>query len=68
MYVTISKRFTTVDKQEISNSSIQLFLKVYYHQRFMITRNITYENKIITFLKLNEFDHFYKKQIAYLVP
>ena len=60
MYVTISKRFTTVDKQEISNSSVQLFLEVYYHQGFMITRNITYENKIITFLELNEFDQFYK--------
>ena len=61
MYVTISKRLKTVDKQEKSNSSVQSFLEVYYHQRFIITRNITYENKIITFLKLNEFDQFYKK-------
>ena len=60
MYVTNFKRFTTVDKQEISNSSVQLFLEVYYYQRFMITQNITYENKIITFLKLNELDQFYK--------
>ena len=60
MYVTNFKRFTTVDKQEISNSSLQLFLEVYYYQRFMITRNITYENKIITCLKFSEFDKFYK--------
>ena len=58
MYVTISKGFKTVDEQEESNSSVQLFLKVHYYQRFIITRNITYENKIITFLKLNEFDQF----------
>ena len=64
MYVTISKRFKTVDKQEKSNSSVQLFLEVYYHQRFIITRNIIYENKIITFLKLNEFDQFYKKKLV----
>ena len=64
MYVTISKRFKTVDKQEKSNSSVQLFLEVYYHQRFIITRNITYENKIITFLKLNEFDQFYKQKTS----
>ena len=69
MYVAISKRFKTVDKQEKSNSSVQLFLEVYYHQRFIITRNITYRNKIITFLKLNEFDQFYKKKlVAYSVP
>ena len=69
MHVTISKRFKTVDKQEKSNSSVQLFLEVYYYHRFIITRNITYENKIITFLKLNEFDQFYKKKlVAYLVP
>ena len=69
MYVTISKRFKTVDKQEKSNSSVQLFLEVYYYQRFIITRNIAFENKIITFLKLNEFDQFYKKKlVAYLVP
>ena len=70
MYVTISKRFKTVDKQEKSNSSVQLFLEVYNYQRFIITRNIIYENKIITFLKLNEFDQFYKKKklVAYLVP
>ena len=69
MYVTISKRFKTVDEQEKSNSSVQLFLEVYYCQWFIITRNIAYENKIITFLKLNEFDQFYnKKLVAYLVP
>ena len=64
MYVTISKRFKTFHKQEKSNSSVQLFLEVYYYQRFIITRNITYENKIITFLKLNEFDQFYKKKTS----
>ena len=58
------KRLKTVDKQEKSNSSVQLFLEVYYHQRFIIIRNITYENKIITFLKLNEFDQFYKKKLV----
>ena len=70
MYVTILKRFNTVDKQEKSYSSVQLFLEVYYHQRFTITRNITYENKIITFLKINESDQFKKKKklVAYLVP
>ena len=69
MYVTISKRFETIDKQEKSDSSVQLFLEVYYYQRFIITRNITYENKRITFLKLNKFDQFYKKKlVAYLVP
>ena len=62
--MTISKQFKTVDKQETSNSSVQLFLEVYYYQRFIITRNITYENKIITFLKLNEFDQFYKKETS----
>ena len=62
MYETISKRLKTVDKQEKSNSSVQLFLEVYYYQRFIITRNITYENKRITFLKLNEFYQFYKKK------
>ena len=30
MYVTISKRFKTADKQEKSNSSVQLILEVYY--------------------------------------
>ena len=65
IYVTISKRFkTTVDKQKKSNSSVQLFLEVYYYQRFIMTRNITYENKIITFLKLNEFDQFDKKKTS----
>ena len=64
MYVTISKRFKTVDKQEKSNSSVQLFIEVYYYQRFIIIRNITYENKIITFLKLNEFDQFYNKKTS----
>ena len=69
MYVTISKRFKTVDKQEKSNSSEQSFLEVYDYHRFIITRNITDENKIINFLKLNEFDQFYKKKlVAYLVP
>ena len=69
MYLTISKRFKTVDKQTESNSSVQLFLEVYYYQRFIITRNIAYGNKIFTFLKLNEFDQFYKKKlVAYLVP
>ena len=56
MYVTISKRLETVDKQVKSNSSVQLFLEVYHYQRFIITRNIAYEKQIITFLKLNEFD------------
>ena len=64
MYVTISKRLKTVDNQQKSNSSVQLFLEVYYHQRPIITRNITYENKIITFLKLNEFDKIYKKKTS----
>ena len=64
MYVTISKQFKTVDKQQKSNSSVQLFLEVYYYQRFITTRNITYENKIITFLKLNKFDQFYKKKTS----
>ena len=67
MYVTISKRLKSVDKQEKFNSSVQLFLGVYYYQRFIITRNITYENKIITFLKLNEFDQFYKKKTSSLL-
>ena len=60
----ISKRFKTVDKQGKSISSVELFLEVYYYQRLIITRNITYENKIITFLKLNEFDQFYKKETS----
>ena len=64
MYVTFSKRFKTVDKQEKSNSSVQLFLEIYYNQRFIITRNITYANKIIIFLKLNEFDQFYNKKTS----
>ena len=67
MYVTISKRFKTVDKQVKSNSSIQLFLEVYYYQRIashVHTRNIAYGNKIITFIKINEFDQFYKKKIS----
>ena len=62
MYITISKRFKTVDKQVKSNASVQLFLEVYYYQRFIFTRNIAYGNKIITFLKLNEFDEFDKKK------
>ena len=64
MYVTISKRFKRVDKQVESNSSVQLFLEVYYYQRIashVCTRNIAYGNKIFTFLKINEFDQFYKK-------
>ena len=64
MYITISKRFKTVDKQEKSNSSVQLFPEVYYYQRIsshVYTRNIAYGNKIFTFLILNEFDQFYKK-------
>ena len=63
MYVTISKRFKIVDKQEKYNSSAQLFLEVYYYQRVIITRNV-YGNKIITFLKLNEFDQFYNKKLV----
>ena len=61
LFITISKRFKTVDKQLKSNSSVQLFLEVYYYQRFIITRNIAYGNKIFTFLKLNEFDKLKKK-------
>ena len=64
MYVTISKRFETVDKQVKSNWSVQLFLEVYYYQRTAshgYTRNIAYASKSFTFLKINEFDQFYKK-------
>ena len=64
IYVTILKRFKTVDKQVKSNSSIQLFLEVYYYQRIanhVYTRNIAYGDKIFTFLKINEFGQFYKK-------
>ena len=64
MYATISKRFKTVDKQVKSNSSVQLFLEVYYYQRIqshVYTQNIAYGNKIFTFLKINELDQFYKK-------
>ena len=72
MYITILKRFKAVDKQIKSNSSVQLFLEVYYYQGIashVYTRNIAYRNKIFTFLKLNEFDQFYKKKlVAYLVP
>ena len=49
MYITISKRFQTVDKQVKSNSPEQLFLEVYYYQRIashVYTRNITYRIKI----------------------
>ena len=59
MYITISKRSKTVDKQVKSNSSVQLFLEVYYYQRIashFYTRNTEYGNKIFTFIKLNEFD------------
>ena len=64
MYVTISKRLKTVDKQVKSNSSVQLFLEVYYYQRIashVYARNIALGNKIFTFFKINEFDQFYKK-------
>ena len=64
MYITISVRFKTVDKQVKSNLSVQLFLEVHYYQTItshVCTRNIAYGNKIFTFLKLNEFDQFYKK-------
>ena len=64
MYVTISKRFKTVDKQVKSNSSVQLFIEVYYYQRIesnVYTRSIAYGNKIFTFHKMNELDQFYKK-------
>ena len=64
MYITISKQFKTFDKQVKSNSSVQLFPKVYYYQRIashVYIRNIAYGNKIFTFLILNEFDKFYKK-------
>ena len=64
IYVTISKRLKTVDKQVKSNSSVQLFLEVYYYQRIashVYTRNTAYGNKIFTFLKINEFDQFYKQ-------
>ena len=64
MYITISKRFKTVDKQVKSNTSVQLFLEVFSYQRFIITRNITYGNIIFTFFKLNEFDQFYKKKLV----
>ena len=67
MYVTISKRFKTVDKHVKSNSSVQLFLEVYYYQRIeshVYTRNISYGNKILTFLKINELDQFYKKKLV----
>ena len=65
IYITISKRFKTVGKQVKSNSSVQLFLEVYYYQRISshaYTRNIAYGNKIFTFSKLNKFDQFYKKK------
>ena len=61
-YITISKRFKTVDKQIKSDSTVQLFLEVYYHQRFLITQNIAYGNEIFTFHKLNEFDEFYNNK------
>ena len=64
IYKTISKRFKTVDKQVKCNSSVQLFLGVYYYQRIashVYTRNIAYWNKIFKFLKINEFDQFYKR-------
>ena len=64
MYVTISKLFKTVDKHVKSNSSVKLFLGVYYYQRIasrVYTRNIAYGNKMFTFLKINELGQFYKK-------
>ena len=66
MYITVSKRFNTVDKQVKSNSSLQLFPEVYSYQRiashvYILNTCIAYGNKIFTFLKLNEFDQFYKK-------
>ena len=69
--INVCNGFKTVDKQVKSNSSVQLFLEVYYYQRiasYVYTRNIAYENKIIASLKLNEFDQFKKKLVAYLVP
>ena len=65
MYITILKRLKTVDEQLKSNSPVQLFLEVYSYHRItshVYTRNIAYENKIFTFLKLNEIDQFYKKK------
>ena len=41
MYVMISKWFKTVDKQVKSNSSVQLFIEVYYYQR--IQSHVTHE-------------------------
>ena len=67
IYITISKRLKTVDKQVKSNSSVQLFLEVYYYQRIsrhVYKRNIAYGNKIFTYLKLNKFDEFYKKKVS----
>ena len=67
--ITISKRFKTIDKQVKSNSSVQLLLEVYSYQRIashVHTRNIAYGNKIFTFLKLNEFDQFKKKNSSIL--
>ena len=49
------------------NSSVQLFLEVYYYQRIeshVYTRNIAYGNEIFTFLKINDFDQFYKKKLV----
>ena len=54
MYVTISKRFITVDKQVKSNSSVQLFLEVYYYQRIashVYTEILHMEIKYLHFLK-----------------
>ena len=64
MYVTISKDSKQLISRLESNSSVQLFLEVYYYQRIashVYTPNIAYGNKIFTFLKINEFDQFYKK-------
>ena len=62
----------THNRQVKSNSPVQLFLEVYCYQRITshtYTRNIACSNKILTFLKLLEFDQFYNKNfVAYLVP
>ena len=64
MYITISKRFKTVDKQVKSNVPVQLFLKLYSYKTIanhIYPRNIAHGNNLFTFLKLNEFDQFYKQ-------
>ena len=58
-----AQQFTiTIDKQVKSNSSVKLFLEVYYYKRIashVSTRNIAYGNQIFTIFKINEFDQFY---------